>query len=88
MAKVDAESHGVLVIKDHEAALLKVLADMPNPFVRQGVSQGETIYRADSMEACVAFAEAQPRPAPGQSGRFVCRGNPFPTAAFYLGLLL
>ena len=50
-----------------------------------GVSQGETIYRADSMEACVAFAEAQPRPAPGQSGRFVCRGNLFPTAAFYLG---
>ncbi len=84
-ARRDAEDHGVLVIKDHESALLKVLADIPNPFVRQSVAGGELIYRANSMAGCVAFAESHPRPAPGGSNHFVCRGNPYPTAAFYLG---
>jgi len=84
-AERDAEDHGILVIKDHETALLKVVADMPNPFVRQSASGGELLYRADSMRGCIAFAASQPRPAQGSSGHFVCRGNPYPTAAFYLG---
>ena len=84
-AKFDAEDHGILAIRDHEAALRTVVANMPNPFVRLSATGAERIYRADSMEGCVAFAESQPRPATGQIGHFVCRGNPYPTAAFYLG---
>ena len=42
-------------------------------------------YRADSAEGCLAET-ARLRAAAGQATiDLVCRGNPYPTAAFYLG---
>jgi hypothetical protein len=33
-AQADVAAHGIAAIKDHEAALRQVLAEMPDPFVR------------------------------------------------------
>jgi tetratricopeptide (TPR) repeat protein len=81
-AQNDAEQLGILAIRDHEAALRKVLADMPNPFVRQDTAGGVVTYRGDSMADCIAFAATLPQ---GQKSSFVCKGNPFAAAGFYLG---
>jgi tetratricopeptide (TPR) repeat protein len=78
----DMQTSGVLAARNHEAALLKVLANMPRPFERVRLANGVTEYRGDSMADCLAYGTAH-----GKSGSasLVCRGNPFPTAAFFLG---
>lgn len=82
-AQVDVGAHGILAIKDHQAALQQVLADMPDPFVRQSVQGAVTTYRSDSLADCVAHATA--KGSVGRSEKLICKGNPFPAAAFYLG---
>jgi tetratricopeptide (TPR) repeat protein len=84
-AQADAEARGILTVKDHEAALLKVLADMPAPFVRRAETAGVVTYRADSAADCLEFAAALPRASDGQASKFICKGNPYPSAGFYLG---
>src|SRR5579863_5442673 len=79
-AQADAEASGPLAIASHEAALRQVLADMPDPFVRRGTQGQAVTYRGDSMADCLAFTATLPRPA-----KVVCKGNPYPAAAFYLG---
>ena len=81
-AKADADHNGIRAIEAHEVALLKVMADMPTPFVRLSKRGGRSVYRGDSMEDCVGFATHQGQRGPKD---FLCAGNPFPTAAFYLG---
>jgi tetratricopeptide (TPR) repeat protein len=83
-ADADVQAHGILVVKDHEAALRKVLADMPQPFVREHRQGGKLVFRGDSMADCLAET-ARLQAASGASTTLVCRGNPYPTAAFYLG---
>jgi tetratricopeptide (TPR) repeat protein len=83
-AQADAEDHGILAIKQHEAALRLVLADMPDPFVRRSEAAGAVTYRGDSMADCLAFAATLP-PLQGRKPAFLCKGNPYPAAAFYLG---
>ena len=85
-ARRDLDSKGVLSVREHEAALRKVLADMPRPFTRVQTVDGKTIYRADSMDDCIALHPTGQKPAKDGSTSFVCKGNPFPTAGFYLGL--
>jgi tetratricopeptide (TPR) repeat protein len=82
-AQADVAAHGITAIKDHEAALQQVLADMPDPFVREGVQGEAASYRADSMADCIAHAAA--KLPTGGSGKLLCKGNPYPAAAFYLG---
>jgi tetratricopeptide (TPR) repeat protein len=84
-AQADAEDHGIAAITGHEAALRKVLADVPDPFVRERDEGGIVTYRGDSMADCAAFAATLRRAAAGGPTKFVCRGNPFAAAAFYLG---
>jgi tetratricopeptide (TPR) repeat protein len=81
-ARADADHNGILAIRTHEADLRKVIDHMPAPFIRLSVRGGRTVYRGDSMEDCLAFAARQGK---GASKDFVCAGNPYPTAAFYLG---
>jgi tetratricopeptide (TPR) repeat protein len=83
-AQADADDHGIRAIQGHEAALLQVMADMPDPFVRVGANAGAITYRGDSMADCVAFAARLPR-ADGKPAKVACKGNPYPAAAFYLG---
>jgi len=83
-AQNDAQQLGILAIKDHEAALRKVLADMPNPFVRRDAAAGVVTYRGDSTADCIKFAATLPRTPQGQKSRFICKGNPFAAAGFYL----
>ena len=81
----DVQAHGIVAVKDHEAALRKVVGDMPQPFVRERQEGGVMTYRADSAEGCLAET-ARLRAVAGQASvDLVCRGNPYPTAAFYLG---
>ena len=82
-AQADVAAHGIAAIKDHEAALRQVLAEMPDPFVRERVQGASVTCRGDSMADCVARAAAK-LPA-GGLGKLICMGNPFPAAAFYLG---
>lgn len=82
----DARSNGIQAIAPHEAALRKVLADMPQPFTRTGTMGGKAFYRADSMADCIAYATASKRPKRQTS--FVCKGNPYAAAGFYLGSYL
>jgi tetratricopeptide (TPR) repeat protein len=83
----DVQAHSILLVKDHETALRKVLADMPQPFVREHQEGDKLVFRGDSMSDCLAEA-ARLRPASGAPITFVCRGNPYPAAAFYLGSYL
>lgn len=75
----DAEAHGILAVKDHEAQLRQVLADMPNPFVRTRTEGGQLVYRADSALDCQAYAAAH------AAQKIACLGNPYASAGFYLG---
>ncbi|MDR3513143.1 MAG: tetratricopeptide repeat protein [Caulobacteraceae bacterium] len=83
-AMADARAGGVLAIREHEAALRGVLANMPRPFTRVRVVNDVTEYHADSMEDCLAFANGDGKAHP----RFVCKGNPYAAAGFYLGSYL
>jgi tetratricopeptide (TPR) repeat protein len=77
----EVHARGIVAVRNHEAALQTVLANMPRPFVRSRTVNGVAQYRADSMEDCVAFAGTLP-----QTGASLdCKGNPFPTAALLLG---
>jgi tetratricopeptide (TPR) repeat protein len=82
-AVADIGKSGILAAKDHEAALRRVLADMPQPFERQQTVDGVLIYRGDSMADCIRFATTLSS-ADGPH-EFVCKGNPFASAGFYLG---
>lgn len=89
-ASNDAQKNGVMAVKAHEADLLRVLADMPDPFVREVTRKGVVVYRADSMYDCVAHATAAAQTHPGEKrpgGKLTldCAGNPFPMAAMMLG---
>jgi tetratricopeptide (TPR) repeat protein len=75
----DADTHGILTVKGHEAQLRQVLAHMPNPFVRTRTEGGQLIYRADSARDCQAYAAAH------ASENVACQGNPYASAGFYLG---
>ena len=84
-AQADIQAQGILAVKDHEAALREVVDHMPRPFVRERRDGGKLVYRGDSMTDCVAET-ARLRAAATQAAiNFVCRGNPYPAAAFYLG---
>lgn len=75
----DIKARGILAVRDDQAALQKVLADMPKPFTRLSTVAGVVNYRGDSRDDCVAFARNT------RTRTFVCRGNPYPSAALYLG---
>ena len=79
-ADADVGGKGLLSVKDHEDALRAVLGHMPNPFVREQREGDQIVYRGDSMQDCIRFATTL-----RGGGHFVCKGNPYPTAAFYLG---
>ncbi len=81
-ARRDIAAGGVLAVRNHEAALRKALSDMPNPFDRVKTVNGRTEYRADSLVGCLTFVgDARPK----DKTEFVCKGNPYPSAALYLG---
>jgi tetratricopeptide (TPR) repeat protein len=82
-AVADVGKSGILAVKDHEAALRQVLADMPQPFERRQTVDGVLIYRGDSMADCIGFATTLTRP--DDRHEFDCKGNPFASAGFYLG---
>lgn len=75
----DAAAHGILAVKDHEAQLRQVLADMPSPFVRTRSEGGQLIYRADSSLGCAAYRAAH------GAQKIACQGNPFASAGYFLG---
>jgi hypothetical protein len=78
-ARRDVDKNGILAVGPRVDALKAVLAHMPNPFTRTRVVNGMTYYRADSDEECDAHTPA------GRPKSFVCKGNPFAVAGFYLG---
>ena len=78
-----AVARGIRAIADYETQLHDVLGHMPNPFVRVTGAGDRLVYRADSIADCVAFSGAQA--AGGGPHRLACRGNPYPSAGFYLG---
>lgn len=84
-AIADFQAQGMAGLGDHEAALRRVLADMPRPFVRERVDGDKVIYRGDSMADCVAFAATR---GTGPKSTFTCLGNPYAVAGFYLGSFL
>ncbi len=84
-AIADFKARGIAGLGEHEAALRKVLADMPRPFVRERLEGDKVIYRGDSMADCIAFAATR---GTGPKSTFVCMGNPYAVAAFYLGSYL
>lgn len=79
----DAGAQGPRGVESHEGRLQQVLGHMPKPFVRLATENGQPVYRADTLDDCKAFAAALA--ARGRTHRLVCRGNPYPTAGFYLG---
>ncbi|HVN00179.1 MAG TPA: tetratricopeptide repeat protein [Caulobacteraceae bacterium] len=82
-AVADIDKGGLLSVKDHEDALRSALANMPKPFVREQRIGDEIRYRGDSLDDCLRYAVSS---APRRGSRsFVCLGNPYPAAAFYLG---
>jgi tetratricopeptide (TPR) repeat protein len=86
-AVADVDANGILSIGGHEAQLRKVLADMPQPYSRNGFAGGEPFYRADNMAECLAHV-AQMGKGKSGSTKISCKGNPFASAAFYLGSYL
>jgi tetratricopeptide (TPR) repeat protein len=76
----DIDSAGLLSVKDHVDALHAVLGHMPQPFARAQQVGDRLVYHADSIDDCVRFAAAS-----RDHRAFVCLGNPYPAAAFYLG---
>lgn len=84
-AVADLKARGMDGLGEHELALRKVLADMPRPFVRERTEGAKVIYRGDSMADCLAFASTR---GSGPKSTFLCEGNPYAVAAFYLGSYL
>lgn len=81
--EADVQRSDLVSVRDHEADLRQVLAHMPQPFVRERTENGRIFYRGDRAADCVRFALTLPPPH-----TLICEGNPYPSAAFYLGSYL